>query len=220
MDRILRTDLTAAFGYPLIIAVLGDTHIQGPQRRIPEDYLEKIRQVDPSLIFHTGDIMELHVLEALERVAPVFAVRGNRDFSHRNRLPVMRLFQFGDTEICLLHGHGTIAQYLRLKVRYWQGKLDPEFIADQLPDAAANSRVVIFGHSHVPRVWSEQGKLFLNPGAFSEGNHNDRFWFPSFARFRIESPQKIFVEIHCKEDDWHVYCSKRIDWNNNGGAAQ
>ncbi len=213
----MRTDLNG-IDVPLTVAVMGDTHIKKPRGGLASDDLDAIRGVKPDLILHTGDIVDLSVLDALEMIAPVFAVRGNRDFAHWRQLPAVRLFEYGDTEICLLHGHGTLPQYLRMKVSYWRGKLNPRFISRQLPPEAAESDIVLFGHSHIPQIWTEDGKLFINPGAFSEGSPGDRFRFPAFAWFRLEPSRRIIAEILFKQDYWHVYCNKEIDWKINGGT--
>ncbi|MEP7052113.1 MAG: metallophosphoesterase family protein [Pseudomonadota bacterium] len=56
------------------LAVVSDTHSK------PHPATEqRLRELAPDAILHGGDIGELSVLDALARIAPVYAVRGNID---------------------------------------------------------------------------------------------------------------------------------------------
>ena len=59
------------------IGVISDTHSAGSGRDLPARVLEALRGVD--LILHCGDLECLGVLDYLETVAPVLAVRGYED---------------------------------------------------------------------------------------------------------------------------------------------
>jgi len=95
-------------------------------------------------IIHAGDIGREAVLEALEEIAPVTAVRGNMDGAPwARRLPETDLVQVGGCLLYVLHDVSRL-------------DLDP---------AAAGFHAVIFGHSHRPHIERRNGVLYLNPGS-------------------------------------------------------
>ncbi len=59
------------------IGIISDTHSAGSGRDLPDPVLAALRGVD--LILHCGDLECLGVLDYLETVAPVLAVRGYED---------------------------------------------------------------------------------------------------------------------------------------------
>ena len=95
-------------------------------------------------IVHAGDIGAPDVLEALGRIAPVTAVRGNND---RERwaadIPETDVLAIGDVSLYVLHDLHEL-------------DLDPR---------AAGFAAVIAGHSHQPRLEERDGVLFFNPGS-------------------------------------------------------
>ena len=95
-------------------------------------------------IVHAGDIGDPAVLEALARIAPVTAVRGNNDKGPwAMTLRETELVEIADTRIYVIHD---LAQL----------DIDP---------AAEDIAVVIAGHSHRPAQRMEGGVLYLNPGS-------------------------------------------------------
>lgn len=102
-------------------------------------------------IFHAGDVGTLRVLEELEAVAPVVAVRGNMDYPPLvDRLPERQTLVREGKRIVLVHGHRTrAAKPAELLVA----------TSDERPD------VVIFGHTHKPLHEILDGVVFFNPGA-------------------------------------------------------
>ena len=95
-------------------------------------------------IVHAGDIGDQAVLDALARVAPVTAVRGNND---RGRwaadIPETEVVEVGGVSLYLLHDLHEL-------------DLEPR---------AAGFAAVISGHSHQPRIEEKDGVLYLNPGS-------------------------------------------------------
>ncbi len=119
------------------VGVISDTH--GMLRSSAETLF---RNVDH--IIHAGDIGRAAVLEALTRLAPVTAVRGNMDFHQwAAALPRTASVAVEDVHIYLLH------DVCRLDV-------DP---------FSEGFGAVIHGHTHRPDIREEKGVLFLNPGA-------------------------------------------------------
>ncbi len=119
------------------IGILSDTH--GLMR---QDALSMLRGV--SLIIHAGDIGTPQVIQQLETIAPVVAVRGNTDQGvWAYKLPTTEVVEREGISLYVLHN---IAEL----------NLDP---------AAAGFKAVIFGHSHKPLQEIRKGVLFLNPGS-------------------------------------------------------
>lgn len=94
-------------------------------------------------IVHAGDVGAREILEELEAIAPVTAIRGNIDQQAWARLPDTELVELGGVSIYVLHD---------------LTKLD-------LKPEAAGVKVVISGHSHVPKQETRHGVLYFNPGS-------------------------------------------------------
>ena len=96
------------------------------------------------LIIHAGDIGRLEVIEQLEAIAPVKAIRGNIDqAAWAEAFPETEVVQANDVLIYVLHNLKAL-------------DLDPQ---------AAGFRVVVSGHSHQPKIAEKDGTLYLNPGS-------------------------------------------------------
>lgn len=119
------------------IGVISDTHgLLRPQA------VAALKGVE--LIIHAGDIGEPGILEALERIAPVQAVRGNTDRGEwARKLPLTQVVEVGEVQLYVLHEIFTL-------------DLEPQ---------AAGFAGVIFGHSHRPHLERKNGILYLNPGS-------------------------------------------------------
>ncbi len=95
-------------------------------------------------ILHAGDVGAPEILEALATVAPVTAIRGNVDTAAWARsLPVTEVVEAGGVSLYILHD---------------LGQLD-------LTAKAAGFRVVVYGHSHQPKMEEKNGVLYFNPGS-------------------------------------------------------
>ena len=95
-------------------------------------------------IVHAGDIGTPEVLEVLERVAPVTAVRGNNDRgAWAKAIPETDVLELGGVSLYLLHDLHEL-------------DLEPR---------AAGFAAVISGHSHQPKLEERDGVLYLNPGS-------------------------------------------------------
>jgi uncharacterized protein len=121
-------------------------------------------------ILHGGDIGSVEVLESLNAIAPVSAVRGNNDKDGWAReIPEYRLIRFGDVRIWMVHD-----------IKQW----DRKFPLLEQEGKFAVRQAVISGHSHKPSIEDRDGVLFINPG--SAGPR--RFKLPvSVARLRIRA---------------------------------
>ena len=143
---------------PPFIGVISDTH-----GLIRPSALDAMRGAD--FIIHAGDVGDAAVLEQLEAIAPVHAVRGNVDFGALGeRLPDDALVTWYGKHVYVYH----ILEDL---------PLDP---------VAAGIHAVVYGHSHKSDISTKNGVLYFNPG--SAGPR--RFALPiSVGRFTIEEGQ-------------------------------
>ena len=122
---------------PKIIGLISDTH--GLLRD------EAVRALKGSeLIIHAGDVGKPEILDALNSVAPVVAVRGNIDTATwASALPKTAVAEAGCVTIYVLHD-------------VHQLDLDP---------AAAGFQIVVSGHSHKPSRTERGSVLYVNPGS-------------------------------------------------------
>lgn len=130
---------------------------------LPRDLLAHLEDAD--LILHAGDLMDPALLEELEAYAPVRAVRGNMDPPDA-RLPETLEFVFGGARVAMIHDSGPK-----------RGR------RDRMRRRFPGSRVVVFGHSHIPYLEDEDGLLLLNPGSPTDKRRQPRH---TFARLNAE----------------------------------
>jgi uncharacterized protein len=151
-----------------MIGVISDTH--GLLRPEALTALQGSR-----LILHAGDFGSQRILEALERIAPVRAVRGNVDHeAWADRLPFTEVVDSHGFSFYMVHDYNTL-------------DLNPK---------AAGFHAVIYGHSHKASITWRDGVLLLNPG--SAGPR--RFELPvTLARIHIREgrlePEIITLEV-------------------------
>jgi uncharacterized protein len=120
-----------------IIGVISDTH-----GLLREQALAALGGSDH--IIHAGDIGAPEIPGKLAEIAPVTAVRGNVDrAAWARKIPETEVLELEGASIYVLH-------------RLQDLDLKPE---------AAGFRVVIFGHTHVPKQDISNGVLYLNPGS-------------------------------------------------------
>jgi uncharacterized protein len=121
----------------MIVGVLSDTHgLLRPQA------LDLLRGSDH--ILHAGDIGDPEILDRLAAIAPVTSVRGNIDKGPwAKKLPLTEVFEAAGVSIYLLH-------------KITDLDLKPE---------AAGFAAVVYGHSHIPKIETRNGVLYLNPGS-------------------------------------------------------
>lgn len=118
------------------IGVIADTHgLMRPEALAALAGCERI--------LHAGDIGKPSVLEALEEIGPVIAIRGNVDRdAWAERIPETLVLELSGHQVRLLHN-----------------------IADLDLRSSAKPDVVIFGHSHKAVNECRDGILYFNPGS-------------------------------------------------------
>lgn len=115
------------------IGLISDTHgLLRPEARVA------LR--DCAHILHAGDICDPSVLEQLEQIAPVTAVRGNNDRGEwAAELPYQVVVEIDGVRICVVH--------------------------DAADFSESEVDVVVTGHSHKPSVRMQGKVLHVNPGS-------------------------------------------------------
>lgn len=136
-------------GRPLQAVVVADTHSQ------PHPNAEAlITALKPDVIFHAGDIGAMDVLEQLQRLAPLIAVRGNID----GRAPGLN----DSIDVEIGSAQRVLLKLLLIHIAVYGTKLRSE--VTRLA-AAHGARLVLCGHSHVPFVGRDRGIVVFNPGS-------------------------------------------------------
>jgi putative phosphoesterase len=150
----------------IVVGIISDTH-----GLLLPTATKALKDVD--LIIHAGDIGNTHVLDELELIAPVVAVRGNMDMIDGLRnLPETEAVEVGNVLLYVIHDIH---------------RLD-------IAPSAAGFNAVIFGHFHRPSVSEEDGVLYLNPGSAAQPRRN----YPAslaLLRIRGDSIKPQIVDI-------------------------
>jgi len=149
------------------LGVLADTHIPDRASQLNPQVIKRFREAGVAAILHAGDVSVPRVLEELEQVAPVYAVRGNRDIFYLRNLPLQIQLKFEGISIGMAHGHGTFSRYMIDKVHQRvYGRLVERYYKRML-QTFPDMDVIVFGHLHEPCNIHLEGKLLFNPGSTS-----------------------------------------------------
>ena len=139
MSQIIQTK------YNFIVGVISDTH-----GLLQPAAIEAFKDAD--LIIHAGDVGKPDILEDLQAIAPVEAVRGNMDMDDwAHKLPETKLIEVGSVLLYVIHD---------------VYKID-------IKPAKAGISAIIHGHTHKPSsIEDHNGVLFLNPGSATQPRFN------------------------------------------------
>lgn len=130
------------------VLVLSDTHIPDFAERLPPALDPLLARTE--LILHAGDVTSPVVLDELARHAPVLVALGNNDTSDvaawgaHPRI----VTEAAGVPIGMVHDSGR---------REGRGR--------RLRRAFPGCELIVFGHSHIPLDYEEEGVRFLNPGS-------------------------------------------------------
>lgn len=116
------------------LGIISDTH-----NLLRPEVLTALEGADA--ILHAGDINSQNILDQLQTIAPVYAIRGNADKEWAGSLPPFLDAQLGGLHIYMTHK-----------------KKD-------LPDDLKNYDLVIVGHSHQYSETQQGSTLIVNPGS-------------------------------------------------------
>lgn len=119
------------------IGIISDTH-----GLLRPDAVRHLAGADH--IVHAGDIGRADIIEELSRIAPVTAIRGNADTGEcALRYDETEFVRLAGASVYVLHDLKTLL-------------IDP---------AARGIDIVIYGHSHVPKIEKVGDVMYLNPGS-------------------------------------------------------
>lgn len=118
------------------IGLVSDTH-----GAIRVEALEALKGCN--MIIHAGDIGKSEVINSLEKIAPVHAIRGNIDKGKwAEEFPDTKAVKIGNLDIYVIHDIKNI-------------DIDPK---------KEGFDVVVYGHSHKHKKYIEDDVLYINPG--------------------------------------------------------
>jgi putative phosphoesterase len=168
----------------LRVAVVADTH-SNPHPRTNE----LLSAREPDAILHAGDIGALAVLDELEKLAPVLAIRGNIDPPARELPETMTVDVVSDEKKLLT----LVLQHISV--------YGPRLRKDARELARReHASLVVCGHSHVPFIGRDAGLSVFNPGSIGPR----RFGLPIvFGMMEID---RAGVRLH------HVDCETGERW--------
>ncbi len=119
------------------VGIISDTH--GLLRQEAVDALQ-----GADFIIHAGDVGKLSIIDELNGIAPIVAVRGNMDNENwAYQLKRTEIVEKNKILFCVIHDISRL-------------DLDP---------AASDIKIVISGHSHMPSIGRHKGVLYINPGS-------------------------------------------------------
>lgn len=140
----------------MLIGLISDTH-----GLLRPEAVQALAGVD--LLLHAGDLHSRDILAGLEAIAPLQAVLGNND-SPADWLDLPHFFR-GEYE------------GVRILMIHEVAHLRPDMLTPK-PD------LIIFGHSHKPAFYEQEGIHYLNPGAAG----HKRFSLPiSVALLKVDA---------------------------------
>ena len=120
-----------------MIGVISDTH-----GLLRPEAVAALRGVEH--ILHAGDVGDVAILDALRKIAPVTAIRGNVDVSGPcAELPNTEVVELGGRLFYLVHAVQDL----------------------DINPVAAGVAMVVSGHSHKASVQVKDGVVFFNPGS-------------------------------------------------------
>ncbi|MDP4090385.1 MAG: YfcE family phosphodiesterase [Bacillota bacterium] len=133
----------------MLIYVISDTHIKKNNLEKLEHFLSELPTSD--LLIHCGDISCYEAYELIDHNTQCVAVYGNVDDDRcRDELRDKEIIRIMNYKIGVFHGHGEGGTTLkRVKNIFEKDKVD----------------IIVYGHSHKPNIFTEDGILFLNPGS-------------------------------------------------------
>ncbi len=148
----------------VVVGIISDTH-----GVIHEKALKVLEESD--IIIHAGDIGKIDVINSLEAIAPVYAIKGNNDKGQwTNKFPETKVVKIYGVYIYVIHDINKL-------------NLDPK---------NEGFNIVIYGHSHRYSKSFKNDILYVNPG----GAGRKRFNLPlTVALLRLHDGGQKDVEF-------------------------
>jgi putative phosphoesterase len=127
--------------HPLRVGLISDTH-----GHLRPEVFDAFAGVDR--VLHAGDVGDPEILADLATIAPVTAVWGNADGMAVHAVTREQAeIEVGGVRMAVIHGHQVHPHYSSLVERF------------------PGARVIVHGHTHVPRSVEVGGAIVVNPGA-------------------------------------------------------
>jgi len=158
------------------IVVISDTHLFSGIQKFPDKLIGELKSAD--LVIHTGDFVELKVLNSLKSISKeVKAVFGNMDSDElKKNLPEKIVFKIGKFKIGITHGRGSPNDLLSFL---------SDFFKKESPD------LIIFGHSHIALNEKIGQTIFFNPGSPVDKIYSD---YNSYGVIEVNENIKARIE--------------------------
>lgn len=164
--------MTACLGGNMKILVLSDTHGEIEKA---EEVIRKSNGIN--LIIHLGDYYrDAQRLSDKFPDIPFEYIHGNSDFMI-DGVPAEKLLQLSGKKIFITHGHK------------YSVKWDYEKLYRKAEETGAD--LLLFGHTHIPKLISKNNCLILNPGSISDPRGNSK---ESYAIIEIDD-EKISPKL-------------------------
>lgn len=187
----------------LTIGLISDTHIPESRPALWPQIYEAFADVD--MIFHAGDIHELFVLDELEKMAPVYAARGNGEDGSAGR-PVQPedprvqyawLLELEGLWVGLTHYVPVPERPPNFTLERWVERFFPE----RTPD------VIVSGDTHREQIAEVQGIFCVNPGSPTYP-HNYDTQYGTIGYLTLDNGE-AHASVHLITDEGTV----PFDWN-------
>lgn len=164
-----------------MIVAVSDSHIPTRKEKIPEEFIEKMKEADK--IVHAGDFAEREVYNGIEEYGELVAVKGNCDFFD---LPTSETFTENGVKFGLYHGTG----------------ITPRGDHETLKKIAKQDLevdILITGHTHQEEMTKLDDCIILNPGSCTGAQGTSKNSTPTILQ--IELKDKLKVKLLEKDDD-------------------
>lgn len=187
----------------LRIGLISDTHLPEARRDLWPQIADAFAGVD--MILHGGDIHEFYVLDELEKIAPVFAARGNGEDGSGGRVvqpedPRVQyawLLELGGLWVGLTHYVPVPERPPTFTLARWIERYFPERVPD----------VIVFGDTHRECIQEVDGILCVNPGSPTyPHNYDTQYGTLGFLEIEdLEARASIWqiVDDGIEPFDWH-----------------
>ncbi|MGG1575586.1 metallophosphoesterase family protein [Fictibacillus sp. NRS-1165] len=158
------------------IVVISDTHMPKKSKKLPGRLLADLKTAD--LIVHAGDWETPELFSQLQFYAPVKGVTGNVDDPElKDILSEKIMFDFKGFTFGVVHGHGK---------RQTTEKRAISAFSDESVDC------IIFGHSHIPKLYHRNGVLMFNPGSPTDKRREKYFSHGIITIDQVLHAQHVF----------------------------
>jgi putative phosphoesterase len=151
---------------PHLVGLISDTH-----GLVRPDVHTALAGVE--LILHAGDVGGDDILDELQIIAPVRAVRGNTDPPDDRRMPPSIETEIGGIRIHVSHGHEV-------------GSPTPDKLLERY-----DADVIVYGHTHKQLIANVGSRWVVNPGSAGPRRFD---LVPSVAKMVVHDG-RVAVEI-------------------------